>query len=163
MLRMAAFALFIALLSTAPASAQRGGPANVFADPVIEREFSRDIEALGTLEPNEQVDLSLNASDRITALYFDDGERVRQGKTLLSLAQGNSWLWLNQPKRMLRKRHVSWSVLFDWLKLRPSLSLNSIARSETLMRRKPIYGRCNRVRRTGFSSRRLTEYWAFGA
>ena len=87
MLRMAAFALFIALISAAPASAQRGGPASVFADPVIEREFSRDIEALGTLEPNEQVDLSLNASDRITALYFDDGERVRHGKTLLSLAQ----------------------------------------------------------------------------
>lgn len=87
MLRLSAVAIFVALLSVAPASAQRGGPASVFADPVIEREFSRDIEALGTLEPNEQVDLSLNASDRITALYFDDGERVRQGKTLLSLAQ----------------------------------------------------------------------------
>nr|WP_070959894.1 efflux RND transporter periplasmic adaptor subunit [Hyphomonas sp. Mor2] len=70
-----------------PAVAQRGGPASVFAEPVTERAFSRDIEALGTLEPNEQVDLSLNASDRITALYFDDGERVREGKTLLSLAQ----------------------------------------------------------------------------
>lgn len=70
-----------------PAAAQRGGPASVFTEPVIEREFSRDIEALGTLEPIEQVDLSLNASDRITALYFDDGERVREGKTLLSLAQ----------------------------------------------------------------------------
>jgi len=70
-----------------PAFAQRGGPASVFAEPVAERTFSRDIEALGTLEPNEQVDLSLNASDRITALYFDDGERVREGKTLLSLAQ----------------------------------------------------------------------------
>lgn len=87
MLRLAAYAIFIALLSMPTALAQRGGPASVFADPVLQREFSRDIEALGTLEPNEQVDLSLNASDRITALYFDDGERVRQGKTLLSLAQ----------------------------------------------------------------------------
>lgn len=82
-LSMALVGLLIAL----PAAAQRGGPASVFAEPVTEREFSRDIEALGTLEPNEQVDLSLNASDRITALYFDDGERVREGKTLLSLAQ----------------------------------------------------------------------------
>lgn len=87
MLRITALAFLIALLMISPAFAQRGGPANVFADQVIEREFSRDIEALGTLEPNEEVDLSLNASDRITALYFDDGERVRQGKTLLSLAQ----------------------------------------------------------------------------
>ncbi|MEL7541714.1 MAG: efflux RND transporter periplasmic adaptor subunit [Pseudomonadota bacterium] len=87
MLRKIVSVAVVGLLLIAPATAQRGGPASVFAEPVIEREFSRDIEALGTLEPIEQVDLSLNASDRITALYFDDGERVRQGKTLLSLAQ----------------------------------------------------------------------------
>lgn len=87
MLRKIISVAVVGLLLVAPATAQRGGPASVFAEPVIEREFSRDIEALGTLEPIEQVDLSLNASDRITALYFDDGERVRQGKTLLSLAQ----------------------------------------------------------------------------
>jgi membrane fusion protein (multidrug efflux system) len=87
MIRLAILAFSITLLSLPSALAQRGGPASVFADPVLERQFSRDIEALGTLEPNEQVDLSLNASDRITALYFDDGERVRAGKTLLSLAQ----------------------------------------------------------------------------
>lgn len=87
MLRKIVSVAVVGLLLVAPATAQRGGPASVFAEPVIEREFSRDIEALGTLEPIEQVDLSLNASDRITALYFDDGERVRQGKTLLSLAQ----------------------------------------------------------------------------
>ena len=81
---LAALAVFV---FSAQAAAQRGGPASVFVEPALEREFSRDIEALGTLEPNEQVDLSLNASDRITALYFDDGERVRAGKTLLSLAQ----------------------------------------------------------------------------
>ncbi|MEM9740675.1 MAG: efflux RND transporter periplasmic adaptor subunit [Pseudomonadota bacterium] len=69
------------------AIAQRGGPANVFAEPVAERDFSREIEALGTLLPREQVDLTLNASDRITAVYFEDGERVRAGKTLVSLAQ----------------------------------------------------------------------------
>lgn len=87
MLRSIIVTALIAVLFSGPALAQRGGPASVFAEPVTERAFSRDIEALGTLEPNEQVDLSLNASDRITALYFDDGERVREGKTLLSLAQ----------------------------------------------------------------------------
>lgn len=79
---------FILLLSVSlPATAQRGGPASVFVEEVRERTFSRDIEALGTLQPKEQVDLTLNAADRVTALYFDDGERVRAGKTLLSLAQ----------------------------------------------------------------------------
>ena len=78
---------WLSLLANTHAEAQRGGPANVFIEPVAERAFSREIEALGTLQPREQVDLTLNAADRVTALYFDDGERVRQGKTLLSLAQ----------------------------------------------------------------------------
>lgn len=75
-------------LALAPvATAQRGGPASVFVEPVSEREFSREIEALGTLQPKEQVELMLNAADRVTAVYFEDGQRVRAGKTLLSLAQ----------------------------------------------------------------------------
>ena len=45
-------------------------------------------EALGTLEARESVDLTLNVADRVTAIYFDDGDRVTKGKTLLSLAQG---------------------------------------------------------------------------
>ncbi|MEO0816062.1 MAG: efflux RND transporter periplasmic adaptor subunit [Pseudomonadota bacterium] len=90
--RSSAFFSFIALavacvVVSPSALAQRGGPASVFVEPVAEREFSREIEALGTLSPREQVDLTLNASDRITAVYFEDGERVRAGKTLVSLAQ----------------------------------------------------------------------------
>lgn len=68
------------------ALAQRG-PAPVFAQPVETRPFSLSVEALGTLEPNEQVDLTLNVADRVRSIYFDDGQRVRKGKTLLSLAQ----------------------------------------------------------------------------
>jgi len=86
-LRSLVLMLATSLLLALPAAAQRGGPASVFVEPVTERAFSRDIEALGTLQPNEQVELTLNASDRITALYFDDGQRVREGQTLLSLAQ----------------------------------------------------------------------------
>ncbi len=69
------------------AHAQFRGPASVFAEPVREREFASRIEALGTLQPNERVDLTLNAADRVTAIFFDDGQRVDEGKTLLSLAQ----------------------------------------------------------------------------
>lgn len=82
--------LFMALiLLVEPAHAQRGrqGPTSVFAEEVFEREFSLKIEALGTLEPNEKVDLTLNTADRVTAIYFDDGQRIKAGKTLLSLAQ----------------------------------------------------------------------------
>ncbi|ACT60863.1 efflux RND transporter periplasmic adaptor subunit [Hirschia baltica] len=74
---------------TPPAYAQRGSnaPPSVFVENVQSREFSLNIEALGTLEPNEKVDLTLNVADRVTAIFFDDGQRIEEGKTLLSLAQ----------------------------------------------------------------------------
>ncbi|MEM7767874.1 MAG: efflux RND transporter periplasmic adaptor subunit [Pseudomonadota bacterium] len=74
-------------LAAMPAQAQFRGPASVFVEPVGEQTFSNTIEALGTLEPNERVELTLNAADRVTEIYFDDGQRVPAGKTLLSLAQ----------------------------------------------------------------------------
>ena len=77
----------VLLISVFPSYAQRGGPASVFVEQVEDRSFSMRIEALGTLEPNEQVELTLNAADRVRAIYFDDGDRVKKGKTLLSLAQ----------------------------------------------------------------------------
>ena len=90
--RAAAVGMFAAIMAVGvlPAEAQRGGqgPASVFTAPVQETEFSMHIEALGTLEARESVDLTLNVADRVTAIYFDDGDRVKQGKTLLSLAQG---------------------------------------------------------------------------
>mgnify|MGYP003111720612 FL=1 len=85
--RFASLFVSALLFSGLVANAQRNSPASVFVEPVQERHFSMRIEALGTLEPNEQVDLTLNAADRVRAIYFDDGDRVHQGKTLLSLAQ----------------------------------------------------------------------------
>ncbi|MFN7054837.1 efflux RND transporter periplasmic adaptor subunit [Hyphomonas sp.] len=100
-LRLAGAALSVLALAAVPALSlqaqqQGGGPpgagaqqrgVNVFAEPVREQLFANRVEAIGTLAPNERVDLTLTASDRVTALFFDDGDRVRRGQTLLSLAQ----------------------------------------------------------------------------
>ncbi|MBK8198151.1 MAG: efflux RND transporter periplasmic adaptor subunit [Acidobacteria bacterium] len=71
------------------AQAAQGGPppASVFVEPVRTQTFANRVEAIGTLEANERADLTLSASDRVTAVYFEDGERVKAGKTLISLAQ----------------------------------------------------------------------------
>jgi len=89
MMNRIAHCIFLALTVavTAQTAAAQRGPSSVFVEPVIEREFATRVEALGTLVPNEVVDLSLNTADRVQSLYFDDGQRVRKGKTLLSLAQ----------------------------------------------------------------------------
>lgn len=86
--RLIALALAALSVALSPATAQRGGPASVFVETVEEREFSNRIEALGTLQANERVELSVNVADRVTGVYFDDGERVEKGQTLLSLVQG---------------------------------------------------------------------------
>jgi len=67
----------------------RGAPpaASVFAETVRTHTFANRAEAIGTLEANERADLTLSASDRVTAVYFEDGQRVKAGKTLVSLAQ----------------------------------------------------------------------------
>ena len=69
------------------ASAQGAREVTVFVAPAEIHEFVQRIEAVGTLDPNEQVELTVNVADRITAVYFEDGQRVPEGKTLLSLAQ----------------------------------------------------------------------------
>jgi len=74
------YPLVILLLAAAGltqnAYAQRG-PASVFVETVAERDFAIRIEALGTLEPNEVVDLTLNTADRVQSIYFDDGMIAR--------------------------------------------------------------------------------------
>jgi membrane fusion protein (multidrug efflux system) len=77
-----------------PAGAQRGPggpggrggqPTQIGASPAVRREFVTNIESLGTLEPRERVVLTANAADRVTGLYFEDGQRVKRGKTLVTL------------------------------------------------------------------------------
>lgn len=84
--------LFLLLAGLTPlADAQRGGgerpPASVFVMEVQPQTFATRVEALGTLEPNERVELSLNVADRVRGVFFEDGQRVVEGQTLLSLAQ----------------------------------------------------------------------------
>ncbi len=88
-----ALIIFSLLSITAEPSAAQGRPggapppASVFAETVRAQTFANRVEAIGTLEANERADLTLSASDRVTAVYFEDGERVKAGKTLISLAQ----------------------------------------------------------------------------
>ncbi len=79
--------LFGVVAALQPAIAQRGGPAPVITDKVDYVDFADRIEAVGTLYPKERVDLSVNVADRVTGVYFQDGERVRRGQTLLVQAQ----------------------------------------------------------------------------
>lgn len=62
-----------------------GPPTQVQAVAASPKTFTVKIEALGTLEPRERVVLTANAADRVTGVYFEDGQRVAKGKTLMTL------------------------------------------------------------------------------
>lgn len=68
-----------------PGGGRGAPPAQVEAVATESRVFSSRIEALGTLEPRERVVLSANAADRVTGVYFEDGQRVSKGKVLMTL------------------------------------------------------------------------------
>lgn len=62
-----------------------GPPTQVAAVEATARTFNVRIEALGTLEPRERVVLTANAADRVTGVFFEDGQRVAKGKVLMTL------------------------------------------------------------------------------
>ena len=92
--------LFVGLASV---SAQpRQAPA-VIVDTASAHLFSQRIEALGTLLPNEMAELTLNAADRVTAVYFEDGERVEAGRTLVALVQREQLAQVEAAEARLRE------------------------------------------------------------
>lgn len=58
--------------------------------PVILKEVQRErfvdrVEALGTLRANETVDLTASVSETLTAIHFEDGQRVEEGDILAEM------------------------------------------------------------------------------
>lgn len=52
-----------------------------------QHEFADIIEAVGTARANEEVTIAATVTERIEQLYFDDGDFVRRGQLIATLAQ----------------------------------------------------------------------------
>ncbi len=140
--KTAGAALVAVLLVAAPAlTQQRGGgpggaggqpPSSVFAEPVREQTFASRVEAIGTLEPNERADLTLTASDRVTAVYFQDGDRVKKGKTLLSLAQREQLALVESAEADLAQANQ------DLARIEPLARQGAVSTSELDMARRTV-------------------------
>ena len=70
-------------------AAQQGGgpqaPTPVIVTELGEQAFSETVEALGTLRANESVDLTSTVTELVTAVNFDDGQRVKKGDVLIEM------------------------------------------------------------------------------
>jgi len=58
----------------------------VWVGKVTEREFSDQVEALGTVQAMEAIDLSANVTERVTELHFTDGQPVKKDDLLAELS-----------------------------------------------------------------------------
>lgn len=65
-------------------SAQRP-PAPVFVTTVEKVYFVDELEALGTLKSNENVEIMSTVTERVTKVNFKDGQRVRKGDILVEM------------------------------------------------------------------------------
>ncbi len=99
-LRSAWLALTVlGLYALAPvALAQQNGPMTVITAPATEREFVDRIEALGTLQANELIDITALITERVTAIHFDDGDAVARGQILVEFSRGQEEALLAQAR-----------------------------------------------------------------
>lgn len=56
------------------------------------------VEALGTLRANESVTLTANVTESVTAIHFDDGERVEKGDVLVEMTSGEEHALLEEAQ-----------------------------------------------------------------
>ncbi len=65
--------------------------------------FRDTAEALGTLRANESVALTVNVAETITAIHFEDGERVKQGDVLVELMSAEEGALLVEAETNVRE------------------------------------------------------------
>ena len=62
-----------------------GGPPPVVVSPVVRASLADRIEALGTVQANESVEITPNGADHVEKIHFDDGEMVERGQLLVEM------------------------------------------------------------------------------
>ncbi|MES2729062.1 MAG: efflux RND transporter periplasmic adaptor subunit [Pseudomonadota bacterium] len=100
----------IAICVATAALAQPKGPQSkapvtpsVIVAPVRMGDFSDKIEALGTLRANETVTLTATITEAVTAVRFDDGQRVKKGDVLVELSAREETADMDAEKATVRE------------------------------------------------------------
>jgi membrane fusion protein (multidrug efflux system) len=81
--------------------AQDKPPPQVIVAEVRQMAFEDRVEALGTLKANESVELTVNVTETVTAIHFDDGERVEQGANLVEMTSREEHALLEEARANL--------------------------------------------------------------
>ena len=79
---------------------QRPAP-SVTAWTVKREPFTDSVSALGTLRAWESIVITASVADRVTAVHFEDGDRVEQGSALVTLRQDEQQALLREQQELL--------------------------------------------------------------
>jgi membrane fusion protein (multidrug efflux system) len=114
--------LFPIFLFPSPSLAQTK-PTPVFVAPVERVAFFDEIEALGTLQANENVNLVSNVTERIITINFEDNQRVKKGDVLVEMdaAEEEAELAEEKSRRTEAQRQVN--------RLKPLVSRGAASKS----------------------------------
>jgi membrane fusion protein (multidrug efflux system) len=89
----------VVLFSISPAGGQQPAqPVPVIVKEVKTDRFVDEVEALGTLRANETVDLTATVTDTITAIHFEDGQRVKAGDILVEMTSAEEHALLEEER-----------------------------------------------------------------
>jgi len=88
------------LMLSAAGAEEKPAPLVILAE-VKAVEFIDRIEALGTLKANESVQLTVNVTESVTAIHFDDGQRVEKGQTLVEMTSREEHALLEEARANL--------------------------------------------------------------
>jgi membrane fusion protein (multidrug efflux system) len=77
------------------------GAANVITATVKRESYATDLEAIGTVLADESAAISPNVTETVTALHFDDGQRVKKGDVLATLSDSEEQAMLSSAKSAL--------------------------------------------------------------
>ncbi|MEM9706442.1 MAG: efflux RND transporter periplasmic adaptor subunit [Pseudomonadota bacterium] len=78
-------------------------PIDVITETVVESEFVDTIEGLGTLLANEQVEVTTLITERVSAINFNDGDRVEADQILVEFAQREEAALLSEAQATLNE------------------------------------------------------------
>jgi membrane fusion protein (multidrug efflux system) len=100
----------LALLLLAPAApaAEAPGAVPVFAARVCTAAFVDRIEALGTLKANESVSITASVTEKVSSIYFDDGQRVAEGQVLVEMTSAEEHALLEEARARLAEAGRQW-------------------------------------------------------
>lgn len=83
-----------------PAYAQQAATP-VFVTDIKLQDFVDEIAALGTLQANENVDLTSSVTERITKINFESGQRVKKGDVLVEMDYAEEQALLTEEQSVL--------------------------------------------------------------